>query len=299
MKTPSTTRHGGPHAADVVTHTIINNADASLSCESALELMDRGDYEGAQGALRPLWKGVGERPQVTGLSHSTAAEVLLCVGIVTRWIGTRDRIVESQNLAKDLISESITYYESVGDTTKVAAARAELAYCYWSAGALDEARIMFKDALRQLTTEGNTRARALLRLAIVEWSASRYSDAYELLLANASLFDKISNHAITGAYHSQLAMVLRELARAGGEKHDYLKQAIDEYKKADINFKLAQNNLLRLDVQNNVGNVLRQLGRFKEAHKFIAEARRLAGRLGRNRSGNALAICGSTATRQG
>ena len=79
----------------------------------------------------------------------------------------------AQEAAKNLITESIRSYESAGDVKKVAAARVELAYCYWREGALNEARIMLNEALQKLTTEGNTRASALLSLAIVEWSAAR------------------------------------------------------------------------------------------------------------------------------
>src|SRR6185369_17587960 len=48
------------------------------------------------------------------------------------------------------------------------------------------------------------------------------------------------------------------------------------YEEADYHFKLARNALFRADVKNNVANVLRQMHRFKEAHKYLSEARRLA-----------------------
>lgn len=83
-------------------------------------------------------------------------------------------------------------YESAGDLKQVAAARAEIAYCYFREGALNEARIMLTEALEKLTTEGNTRARALLKLTTVEWSASRYNVALEILTNNAYLFKKVS-----------------------------------------------------------------------------------------------------------
>src|SRR6266545_8402766 len=116
------------------------NEEALSRCQTALELKDRGCYEGAREAMGPLWRGVGERPQTKGLYPSIAAEVLLCVGILTRWIGSRNHIEESQDIARDLISESIRFYESAGDAKKIAEARAELAFCYWLEGAFDESR---------------------------------------------------------------------------------------------------------------------------------------------------------------
>lgn len=258
----------------LLTSHITANEEALLRCQTALELKDKGCYEGAREAMGPLWTRVGERPETGGLYPSVAAEVLLCTGILTRWIGSKNQIKESQFLARDLISESITFYESVGDVKKVAAARVELAYCYWREGALDEARIMFNEALQKLTTEGNTRAGALLGLAVVEWSASRYSDALRILTDNAPLFKKITNHTSKGTYHNQLAMVLRKLAPSEN-RVDYYKRIFREYEEADYQFKLARNIAFRADVKNNIGNVFRELSRFKEAHSYLEQARRL------------------------
>jgi len=244
-------------------------------CQKALELKDAGNYLGAQEAMRPLWKGVGKRPDTTGLHPSVSAELLLCVGILTCWIASKDQNKEGQETAKNLISESIAYYESMQDAMKIAAARIELAYCYWYEGELNEARIWFTQALQKLTAEGNTRARALVGLAIVEWSAARYEDARRILTSNAPLFKKITDHTIKAIYHNQLAMVLRELAKSE-TKINYLRQAIHEYEEADRHLKLTRNVFFRVDLKNNVGNVLRQLSRLKEAHKYLAEARRLA-----------------------
>jgi len=251
------------------------NEEALLRCEKALQLRDKGCYAGAPEALVPWWKGVGERPVTDGLHPSVAAEVLLCAGILTRWIGSRNRIKESQHIAKDLISESITFYESSGDVKKIAAARAELAYCYWREGAFNEARIMFREALKRLTIEGQTRANALLGLAVVEWSDSRFDEALSILTENSSLFHRITNHTLRGTYHNQLAMLLRKLANSQNRRESFL-QAVKEYEKADHQFKLAQNIVFRADVKNNLGVLLCKLGRFKDAQKYVSEARRLA-----------------------
>jgi tetratricopeptide (TPR) repeat protein len=250
------------------------NERALSTCQTALELKDKGDYVAAQEVMRPLWKRVGERPDTAGLHPSVAAEVLFCAGILKGWIGSKNEVKEANDTARDLLTESITYYESAGDVTKVAAARAELAYCYWRAGALDEARIMFSEALQKLTTEGNTRANALFGLSVVEWSAARYSEALRILADNAPLFKKITNHTIKGVYHMQLAMVLRNLATPKN-KVAQLRRVLDEYEEADRHFKLARNAVFRAHVKNNIGNVLGELSHFKEAHQYLDQARRL------------------------
>ncbi|HKO63107.1 MAG TPA: helix-turn-helix domain-containing protein [Pyrinomonadaceae bacterium] len=250
------------------------NEEALLRCQAALEFKDKGRYESAREAMGRLWSRVGERPNTEGLHASVIAEVLLCTGILTRWIGSKNQIKDAQAIAKDLISESIAYYDNLGDLTKVAAARAELAYCYWREGALGEARIMFQEALKKLTTEGNTRAGAILGLAVVEWSDSRFNESLQILKNNAVLFNKITNATIKGAYHNQIAVLLEELA-ASGDRKAHLIHALKEYGQAEHFFKLAQNKVYLADVKNNVGVVLFRLARFKEAHGNLEQARRL------------------------
>lgn len=254
------------------------NERALDSCQTALELKDKGKYERARNAMHPLWRRVGERPDTKGLHPSVCAELLLTVGILTGWLGSKEGVEGAQELAKNLISESITFYESVGDTKKVAAARAEIAYCYWREGGFDEARIMLTEALQKLTVEGNTRARALLKLVTVEWSDSRYSVALEILEDNVALFKKVTNHTTKGNYHNELAIVLRNLATAE-QRNDYFRRAIKEYEEADHHFKLASNIVFRADVKNNLGFLLYKAGRFKEAHGYLEQARRLTASL--------------------
>jgi tetratricopeptide (TPR) repeat protein len=250
------------------------NEEALLRCETALELKDQGNYTGAQEVMSRFWKRLGDRPNTERLHPSVAAEVLSCAGILTGWIGSKIENKEAQEVAKNLITESITYYESIGDVKKIAAARAELACCYWREGELNEARIVLNEALEKLTAEGNTRARALLMLTTVEWSASQYTVALGILTDNASLFNKLTNHTTKGNYHNELAIVLRHLSSSPND--GYLRRAIREFEKADYHFRLAKNNVFRASVKNNVGLILFNLSRFREAHKYLAEARRLS-----------------------
>ena len=250
------------------------NDEALLRCRTALEQKDRGDYAGAQETMRPLWKRIEEPPKTAGLEPSTAAEVLLCAGILTSWIGSKNQIHDAQELAKNLITQSINYFESSRDVTKIALAQAEIAYCYYREGTLNEARSWLHDALNKLTFEGAARARALLKLTTVECSAGRFHKALELLNENEALFRKITNHTIKGGYHHELAIILRNLATTEN-RPEYFRRAINEYKEAETQFRLAHNPVFRADLIANVGYLFYKLSRYKEAHKYLNEARRL------------------------
>ena len=224
--------------------------------------------------MQPLWKGVGLRPKTAGLDLCVAAEVWLCVGILTSWIGSKNQIRDAQELAKNLITQSMTYFESGRDMTKVAIAQSEIAYCYWREGALNEARSWLDEALKKLTFEGAARAKALLKLTTVECSAARFHEALELLNDNQALFRKITNHTIKGGYHSELAIILGNLATKEN-RLEYFQRAIEEFKEAERRFRLAQNPSYRADQLNNIGLLLFKLRHYKDAHKYLDEARRL------------------------
>jgi tetratricopeptide (TPR) repeat protein len=250
------------------------NDEALLRCRSALEQYDREDHEGAQATMRRYWRRVGERPATNGLHASVAAEVLLCVGTLTGWIGSKVQVDDAQETAKNLISEAINYFNLISDRKKVAAAQVELAYCYWRNGEVNEARIMLSEALKELTTNGDTKAKAILKLTTIEWTSERYCEALTLLESNATLFQTVPNHTTKGAYHNQIAIILRNLATPQN-RDEYFQRAITEYKDAARHFKLAHNPVYRADVKNNLGLLLYKLSRFTDAHKYLDEARRL------------------------
>lgn len=251
------------------------NAKALFLCDRALELKDRGEFDAAREVMRPLWKQLGERPDTEGLNPTTTAEVLLCAGILTSWIGGQNQIKEADEWARDLLSESMRLFEAETDAKKVAQVRTEIAYCYWRAGSLDEARIWFTEALQKLVIEGNARANALLGLSVVEWSLSRYDESMKILTDNAKLFHQITSHSLKGFYHNQLAMVLRNVAPSH-KKEAYYRRALREYEAAEVEFKLARNTLFRADVNNNHGFLLYKLSQYRQAHQYLQEARRLA-----------------------
>lgn len=256
------------------------NEEADLRCRTALELKDRGEYAAARDAMFPFWKGIGSRPNTKGLDSDLVPRVLLCAGIVAGWLGSVSGIKEADDYTRDLITESIRLFEVVGDSRKVAEARAELAQCYWRAGDNDTARILLSTALERLTTGGNARASALLILSSVEWAESRYKEVLRILTENAPLFEGITNHTIRGTYHNQIGINLRAIASASKRRTDYFRQAIKQYRIADEYFKLAKHVVFRAHVKNNIGNVLRDLHRFKEAHQYLEQARRLFMRVG-------------------
>jgi tetratricopeptide (TPR) repeat protein len=259
----------------------VENSSVSLSeqallyCQRAKELQEAGKYDEARAALGGLWRAVGERPHVEGLEELAKAEVLLRTGALTGFIGSSRGVEGAQEAAKNLLSESVNLFNAAGATEREAEALRELGYCYWREGAHDEARVIFGEALLRLPLESTEqRAQTLLRLAIVESSATRYNDALRLLLDAAPLFDRSENHAKRGTFHMELAVVLEFLAR-DERREDYSDRALVEYAAASYHFEQAGHTRYRAAAENNYAYLLFKRERFAEAHEHLDCARQL------------------------
>src|SRR5712691_5276505 len=175
---------------------------ARLRCRLARQYEQAGEYEAASEAMAELWQGVGARPALEELDDETKAHVLLRVGALTGWIGSAGQIEGSQEMAKDLISESIRMFEELGKRTKVGEARSDLAVCYWREGAFDEARVTLQEALAEFNERDvEQRAIALIWKAEVERASQRLNEALRVYNQAAPLFAEVIDHSLTAHFH--------------------------------------------------------------------------------------------------
>lgn len=257
----------------VPTHT--RGARARRCCELAKELEERGDYEGALAALGEFWGGGSEPPDVSGLGRSTTGEVLLRAGALLGWLGGSAQVEDAQASAENLIGESLSVFESLGDATKAGEALVELSYCQWRRGATTEARATLRAADGRLAPDDyELKALAALRAAVIEESATYYNDALRVLSEAAPLFEASDNHSLRGRHHNELAVVLWALATAE-RREDYLDRAFIEYAAAGFHFEQAGHTRYRAAVENNLGCLFLTANKFPEAHEHLDCARRL------------------------
>src|SRR5713226_1025907 len=123
---------------------------AKLRCRLAKQLEKAGEYEAACEALSEFWLERHEPPKLEGLDEATKAEVLLRVGALAGWLGSAHQAEGSQETAKNLITRGIEIFQEIGESARVAEARADLALCYWREGAFDEARVVLTQVINEL-----------------------------------------------------------------------------------------------------------------------------------------------------
>jgi len=249
---------------------------AQLQCQIAADFEHRGQYDAAREVLAELWQGVSQRPAFKGLSELTVAEVLLRAGTLSGWFASAVQDKEKQEAAKDLVSESITRFEALGETTRAAAARSELGFCYWREGRYDDARVIYTNALNKLTSKDDPeiRAKILIRLVLVESCNGRYIEALRILTDSAELFEESKNDALKGKFHNDLACVLMCLGKAE-HRPDYTDQAIIEYTAASFHFEQAGHTSYKARAESNLGFLLYTIGHYEKALEHFNRARDL------------------------
>lgn len=258
------------------------NDRTRLRCRLSKQLEQGGDYEAAREAMTELWEDVGVRPILEGLDDETKAEVLLRVGALTGWVGSARQMEGSQELAKNLISESARAFEKLGQRNKVGEARSALALCYWREGAFDEARVILQEALAEFDEDHiEQRAIALIRKALVERASTRLNEALEIYKNSALLFDDLKDHLLAAHFHHGFANVLNQLSSAE-RRQDYVDQALIEYSAAAFHFEQAGHGRYQACVDINLGFLFFTLDRFSEAHEHLDRAQVLFTKLGDN-----------------
>ena len=250
------------------------NDRAELCCEIAREFENKGEYEDARKTLKPYWLQIGEHPQVAELEPRVAGEVLLRAGVLAGFIGSRNQIADAQEKAKDLIFESLSIFQSLSQQEKIAEAQTELALCYWRTGENNEALDLLGEALSRLPADSELKAKAVLRLAIVEKVASETEKTLSILTDHAFLFQELDNHTLKGSYHATLGNVLEKLWETES-RTEYLDRALVEYAAASYHFELAEHKSYLAHVLANLGILYFAINRCEDAHRHLDHARRL------------------------
>ena len=251
---------------------------ALLRCAAAAELSEAGRYEEAREALGDLWRGIGERPETTGLTILTTGEVLLQCGVLSSWLGAAHKTSGAQERAKDLLSEAVRLFETAGHPEKVAEAQYELGQCYFRLGAYDEERVILETAYNSLgAASAGLRAKISIRRSSVEIWEGRHYEARRVLEEARPVFDEAGD-VLRGKWHGQMALIFRRLATAEG-KPDYFDKAIIEYTAAIYHYEQAHHERYVALNFNNLAFLLYKLGRYAEAHEHLDRAQSIFTRL--------------------
>jgi tetratricopeptide (TPR) repeat protein len=240
---------------------------AKRKCELAKVLENIGDYESARRELADRWVAIGDPPLLDGLAPDTQAELLWRVGTLTGYLGSAQQLDGAQELAKDLLTQSIRRFEELNDHEKVAEVETDLSICYWREGAMDEARVRLQHALGQAESPA-TSLRVSINAALVEIFSGQCTRGLAILDEAAPLLDRVLDHATKGRYHMHRALALKKLGAP-----ENLDRALIENSAASFHFDEAGHKRYLARIENNLGSLLLEFGRHDEALLHLDKSR--------------------------
>jgi len=241
-------------------------------CTKTSALIYAGQYEEARSVLGDLWRGIGERPSIDNQPPEVGAEILLQCASLSGFLGDA-RARDVYERTKDLLTEALRVFESLGNEAKVSEAKYELGICYYRVGAYDEARIVLNETLNEATAEQH--GKIVIGRALVEIFSGRCGEAQEILINARPFFDTASD-ALKARWHAHMGLVQRRLARGAIE---HLDRALIEYTAAIYHYELAGHARYCGSNLNNLAFILYRLGRFAEAHEHLDKAHLIFSRL--------------------
>lgn len=241
-------------------------SDVNELCDTAKQLEDSGEYAEAARALGGFWRGIGIRPDVDHLPSGKKAAILSRVGALTGWLGSMQQVPNSQEKAKDLISEAASSFEAISDHQNWAETRSDLAVCYWREGAFDEARAILHNVMGSgFKFSAELQGKLLLRAVNVEISTRNYDYAISYINQATPLIENKGSDVLRGKLYFHRALIMQLKAEDEG-RSDLLHSAVKDYRRAAEFYQQAGHLQFFASVETNLGFLLLSLRQFNEAH---------------------------------
>jgi tetratricopeptide (TPR) repeat protein len=235
--------------------------------ENAKQLESIGRYEEAVGFLSPVWKNLNELPNTNGLNAEEQAELYLRCGSLAGYIGSCKQTGNSQELAKNLITEARELFLSLGIKAKIAECEIYLAVAYLRIGETEEARVWLTSSFSHNFDETDE---IRLYSHVLEGFALLAENDFAKLVEKYSQIEKhfrvSSNYVLQGDFNNNYAVALMRL----GEKE----KSIDRFGLAKFFYEKIGHHLYLGLLENNLAGFFQLDERYEDAHKSIISARK-------------------------
>lgn len=247
-------------------------------CEDIYRCEIRGDLLQAMGMLDPYWRGFEGEIKIPSVNKIEAANLLLRMGSVISAYGSAEQIKNSQEKARECLSQAEGIFDDLGDLEGKAQCQNKLGVTYWLNGDLETAQIYFRESLFYAQSN-ESKAIANLNLGMSESSNFRYSSALKFyekayqFIGTISVFTEAKIRNGIGLAYKNIGKSLPETERA-----TYFDKAIIEFEGALICYEAVQNSRSMILARNNIGFLYYSIGLYDEALRALkiaeSEARR-------------------------
>jgi len=246
---------------------LVNTLSEARSAES------KGQYEKAFQRLSPFWDGYSQFPSAIGLSDAESAELFLRFGGIIGFLGNSQKISNSQEISKNLLTQARRRFISLLDFEKTAECENYLALAYQRTGELTEAFDWLNESFsRNLSENHPTRINSYVIETLLDIEGKKYEKVLRRCDELREIFDNSASASDNGSFHNNLAIAHKNLGNSD-EALKHLKTARDFFRKASHDSYCGA-------TENNLAQLLHKLEQFEEAHLCAQNARKIFEQIG-------------------
>ncbi len=172
-----------------------------------------GDYEKAYELLREFWADITELPEVSKLSPSLAAEILLRCGSIIGFLGNLKQIPNAQEYSKNILTHARAKFIELYKPEKIAECENYLASAYSRTGEIKEARVWIEESLsHKLNDHDSIRLYSHIIKAVILLADSKDDEVILYLKSVHSYFDK-ADYFLRGCYCTNLSLAYKNVGK--------------------------------------------------------------------------------------
>jgi tetratricopeptide (TPR) repeat protein len=233
--------------------------------ETAKQLEVVGKYTDAAAVLSPFWSDVNELPNTSSLNIQEHAEIHLRCGSLVGFIGGCNQTLNSQELAKNLLTEARDLFLSLEIIEKVAECETYLAATYLRIGEIQEAKSWLNTAFHhKLNENSETRLYTHLIQGIALLADKNHDELIEKYEQIEKHFRSSFNYALQGGFNNNYAVALMRLGKR--------EKAVERFDLAKFFYGKIGHHLYLGIIENNLAGMFQIDGKCEEAHKYILSA---------------------------
>jgi tetratricopeptide (TPR) repeat protein len=255
---------------------LVNTLSVAHAAES------KGQYEKAFQYLSPFWDNYSQFPSAIGLSDTESAELFLRFGGIIGYLGNSQKISNSQEISKNLLTQARRKFLSLSNFVKTAECENYLALAYARTGEFTEAFDWLNESFsRNLPENHPTRINSYVIETLIYMDSGKYKRILKRCEELGDVFERCASDLHRGCFYNHLAMAHKNL----GNKTE----ALENLKAARDFFQKAKHQIYYGAVENNLAQLLHRNGHFKEAHVCAQSAKMIFEQIGdRMREGYSL-----------
>ena len=248
----------------------------------AQNAQEKGQYEKAFQRLSSFWNGQEQFPIAIGLSKEESAELFLRFGGIIGYLGNNQKISNSQEISKNLLTNARQRFISFSNIAKIAECENYLALAYSRTGEFTEAFDWINESLNQKLPENHP---VRINSFVIETLLGIDSGKYTFVLSRCEelkdFFEKYVADLENGCFHNHFAIAHKNL----GNSED----ALRHLESARNFFQKANHEIYYGAAENNLAQLLQTFGFYKKAHYCAEKAGKIFAEIGdKMREGYAL-----------